>query len=473
MGVGTMSGRGKGGTGIVVRQKPFIYRKSLESLLCSDGCLWSEGFGDESLEQIGEGENEWERWYNLTPIFDKQNITIINCVNESFFGTNGFWRQQDPNQTKGWKQASFHDQLIEWEFNDKYAPYSAWYLAGGLVFFENQDGVYEIPISHRGDAPDAKLRFKGRSIVKIHGKGVDPARLLCLLDDGHLWIRDDEPDCGPLEDGLPSAWCDWKFFQDKHVEQICCGHSYYYVVANGVVYCKGDLPFEAYGQDYWEQLRNLDPAPEECLIEPIADPFFNEKHLIKMEGGEEVVMAWCEEGLFLFHKSNGATPITGNIINQVPDKFLPVKFFQEKTILDISVLGERVMLVMCQDGVWLLSDTQEYEDYRHIDVATFEVIPTKFVLDAPDRVPLVFDKYFQQKKRPKSSRSGFSPPPKRSHSESTPQTQSEPSESTPNEPSQENSTDQLSSPAPEPDDSSVDQESEQQSIEPQSEELSQ
>merc|ERR1712137_102666 len=404
-----------------------------DSLLCSDGSLWVKGFRScEGCPEIKDERRDYDRnepdpkmtWVNIEPALRAAKIQLISVygcflfTNSSCFKLIGceFPEQRDAHRASDWIQVEGCSLLLEWKYSKDFTSFRSWHGSSGLLFFTTEAGVHQLNFfSLRGkEFQPHELIFPGRSIMRIHGRSVDPLRLLCLLDDGSLWLLDEEGEYGVIGQwpkGLKGfQFAELSFFRGKHVEHICCGSSYFYVLASGTLYGFGDraeLCDEKPDDDDNSDESNL---PEGTITsKPSIDTFFKDKSIIKLVGGIEIVMVWCQEGLFLVHMDNGATPYAGALITNNPDGFLPFKFFQDKEIEDIAIPDESCMLVKCTDAIYTMSDYScECCPIELDDSTVYE--PQRHPLS--DYTPLLFES-LASKKQIKSALSTDSPNPKR------------------------------------------------------------
>jgi hypothetical protein len=352
---------------------------------CTDGSIWSLEELDETLNvvyyQVEEGSKDSDICRrNVSEIFSQAGIQVTFAGSDFVAGPSGLWSF---HLAPGFRQSSFHPKVYEWEGNQSAGPFTRWFYTSNILYFETPNGVFKLNTRNPAKNGLFKEIWKDRSIFFIHGH-LHPYAAIAILDNDQVWAKDSGN--GPFGDCF-----DWKhlsFFDTLQPIMAAVGHSYAYVLCADGLYS-----YQFDGQGFKlssEEEEEEDDQPE--LVDPFAaskDKTFKDKLVRKIVGGEEIVLCWCEDGIYFFHCDNGATPYTGKLIHYRPRLYFPMHFFDNKKVLDVAMVSEAHAYVLCEDGVYTFGDS---ESYGYLDNEG-EIIPQLDNLFSFERLPVFFNIY--------------------------------------------------------------------------------
>ena len=278
--------------------------------------------------------------------------------------------------------------FIDYEFQwfSINSPYQRYFNAKGNVYTQiDEEPFYE-------------LVWENCQILQLNGGRENACFNVCLLDNGQVWAIDN--DDYDILDEIPANEHNWKllsFFNDKKVKQVLAMDQICYVLCE----CPEQKLFYYSVSHTHEGYESEESADD---LTPIEDITFKSKTIFKMVKLEEIVLCWCKEGIYAWVIYNGATPYESTLSHPVykfPKVFFPLKYFEDKNILDIAA-GEN-FYILCDDGMYAIYSTCALTDTHN---PPMEDILVKLDSYFEENVPNIFSYYHSTKiKLGKSARS--------------------------------------------------------------------
>ena len=316
----------------------------------------------------------------IAALLHKHHIPFNNYFGTFMGGPTGLWSSRPstsfekhaviPNLYVWVGVKDFIDCEFQWFSNSAYQHY--FNAKGNVYTLIDADPCYE-------------LVWENCKILQLNGERENARFNACLLDNGQVWAIDN--------DKIPANEHNWKllsFFNDKNVKQVLPMDEICYILCE----CPEQKLFY-----YSFQSESADDLP------PIEDITFKSKTIVKMVKLEEIVLFWCKEGIYAWVIYSGATPHELTLLHPVykfPEVFFPLKYFEDKKILDIAS-GEN-FYILCDDGMYAIYSSTC--GLTETDNPPMEGILVKLDSYFEENVPNIFSYYHSTKiKLGKSARS--------------------------------------------------------------------
>ena len=295
-------------------------------LILSSGSVWTSRETNETL-------------VNLIKQLKEQEIPLNFSINYGTFfvigGPNGIWSTR---QIAGFEKCEKMTNVFTWKGSKEKRNDLEWFVS--INYFNSQGNAY----SMLPEEPYYEIVWKNHKITQITGGTNDEGFHGCLLDNGQVWVLDNTY-YGTLrdEEKFPIAndigWTHLTFFDDKKVKCVLAMNSIIYVLCENP-----EQKLYYYSGTHFAERDKREGYP----LVPAEDLYFNSKKIFKMVSLPEIVLCWCEEGLYSWLVSNGSSPLEPALSNPVcthAKKCFPFRFFSSKTILDIAV--KKNFYVLC------------------------------------------------------------------------------------------------------------------------------
>ena len=317
-------------------------------LVCDNGSVW--------------GTFDIKEPKNVSKPFQEKNISI-NFVSGSYSpyhpsyrlgGPTGLWSNKKDEGFEECKEIpgfyswrgvkDFKNCEFEWFCNFEY------FNAKGNVYLQTSDDPYY------------KLVWKNRQIIQLNAGKDEEIFKGCLLDNGEVWIQHNSLSGEIIftEEEYPpndAGWIHLPVYDDKKVKSILAMEYAVYILCESP---EQKLFYHSETQqthpDEEEDDENT-PFEEEDPIYPGAHPTedksISSKTVLKMVCLTEIMFCLCEEGLYAWVVDNGSSPQPDTEYHPVykySEQFYPVRFFENKKILDIGASEHLYVLF----GRWCL-----------------------------------------------------------------------------------------------------------------------
>ena len=226
-----------------------------------------------------------------------------------------------------------------------------------------------------------------------------------MLDNGQVWIQHDsvsgeiiftEEEYPPNDDG----WIHLPVYDDKKVKSILAMEYAFYVLCESPeqkLFYHSGIPQTRYYEDGNTTLEPIYPGAH-----PTEDKSISSKTVLQMVCLSEIMFCLCEEGLYAWVVDNGSSPFPNtedHTVYKYPKQFYPVKFFENKKILDIG--ASEHLYVLCDDGVYTIPSKVEDDEY---DEDEKDIVPIKLSI-FDENTPVMFSNQIRSRKLGKSARS--------------------------------------------------------------------
>ena len=362
-------------------------------VVCDNGSVWS-------TINIKEPKN-------LSKAFQEKKISInfvqgsaysYNQDGESYIlgGPTGLWSNSEGSEFEECKEIpGFYSWMGVKDF--KNCEFEWFFHNFDTYYFNAKGNVY----SKTPDEPYYELVWENRQIIQLNGGQEDETFRGCLLDNGEVWVQNNpNMDCFPEDEFPPNdaGWSHLPVYDDKKVKSVLAMEAAIYVLCESPeqkLFYHSDMPQsrnregddEEEGEDENTVLQPSDPSV------PTEDKSISSKKVLKMVCLSEIILCLCEEGLYAWVVDNGATPFPDTEEHPVckySKQFYPVRFFENKKILDIG--ASEHLYVLCDDGVYTIPSKVE-DDQDDEDV---EIVPIKLSL-FDENVPVMFSTYTRSK----------------------------------------------------------------------------
>ena len=365
-----------------------------------------EGFGSYTDVYLGEDGTIWsglaEEPCETSTLMKSQNIHInfLSEINGSLTlgGVDGLWSQfgerliSFEQETKipgfySWKGAKdFKDYNLQW-FSVTFCTNFYFNAKGNAYRITNKEPFYE-------------LVWENSQILQFNAGPPDVDHFqACLLDNGQVWVIDNSKYY--IFSKLPTnnaGWTHLSFYDDKNVKYLAMSETIF-------ILCENPKSKLYYHSPHQRDERDDDENYDKSL--PIEHTLMSSKTIIKLVNPKisGAVIVWCEEGIYTWYIDEGLFPqdrylIHGRVYNYAPC----LDFFQDKKILDVGAL--LYFYILCDDGVYVISDTSESEIWEAIS-SVIQYSPTPIKLPSRfENFINIFPSYFSAfRKLGKSARS--------------------------------------------------------------------
>ena len=292
-------------------------------LVCYNGSVWS-------TFNIKEPKN-------LAKAFQEKNIAI-NFVQGYYLHDRGWYSLGGPtglwsnSKDSGFEECKEFPGLYSWSPVKKFKNCEfEWFHSFDAYYFNAKGNVY----SGTPDAPYFKLVWENRQIIQLNGGQEDDPFNGCLLDNGEVWVqRNPDMEVFTEDEFSPNdaGWIHLPVYDDKKVKSILAMESAVYVLCESPeqkLFYHSEIPQIPYKED-----EDTYPGSQ-----PTEDKSISSKTILKMVCLSEIMLCWCEEGLYAWVVDNGASPFPDTAEHPIYKyfyEFYPVRFFENKKILDIG-----------------------------------------------------------------------------------------------------------------------------------------